>query len=107
MARSTGSYVLPPGGDLSASSMCAIICVNIYEENLSFFCNASNFTINGGTFIGHKPDTDHRGMHVCRSLRVLYQPSTQYIMYTRQEIFNLHRTIILQLFAVISCSKHR
>jgi hypothetical protein len=29
MARSAGSYLLPPGGDLSASFMCAIICVNI------------------------------------------------------------------------------
>ena len=109
MARSTGSYVFPPGGDLSASFMCAIICVNIHEENPSLFCNASNFTINGGTFIGHIPDTNHRGMPVCRSLGVLYQSLTQYIMYTRQKFSNLHRTIILQLFTVISsgCSKHQ
>ncbi|KIK03245.1 hypothetical protein K443DRAFT_676909 [Laccaria amethystina LaAM-08-1] len=44
MARSAGSYLLPPG------------------ENPSFFCNASNFTINGGTFIGHIPDTNHHRM---------------------------------------------
>ena len=75
MARSTGSYVLPSGGDLSASFMCAIICVNIHEENPSFFCNASNFIVNGGTFVCHMPDTNHRGMRVCRSLHVLYQPS--------------------------------
>lgn len=49
MARSTGSYVLPS------------------EENPSFFCNASNFTINGGTFIGHIPGTDHRGAEFFQS----------------------------------------
>ena len=106
MARSTGSYALPLGGDLSASFMCAIICVNIHEENPSLLCNASNFIINGGTFIGHISDTNHPGMRVCRSIRVLYQPLTRY---TRQKIFSLHRTIILQLLAVMSsgCSKHQ
>jgi len=72
MARSTGSYVLPPGGDLSAAFLCAMICVNIHEENPSFFWNASNFIINGGIFTCQViPDTNHRGMRVCRSLRVL------------------------------------
>ena len=101
MARSTGSYVLPPGGDLSASFMYAIICVNIHEENPSFFCNASNFTVNDSIFIGHISDTNHHGMRVCRSIRVLYRSSTQYIMYARKEILNLYRTIILHLSAVI------
>ena len=76
IARSTGSYVFPPRGDLSAASMWAIIFLNIHEENPGLFCNASNFIINGGTFIGQIPDTNHRGMRVCRSLPVLYQTST-------------------------------
>ncbi|EDR09971.1 uncharacterized protein LACBIDRAFT_293786 [Laccaria bicolor S238N-H82] len=67
MARSTGSYVLPSEGDFSASFMYPIMCINIHEENPSFFCNASNFTINGGTFIGHIPGTDHRGAEFFQS----------------------------------------
>ena len=59
--------------------LCVQLCLNIHEENPGLFCNASNFIINGGNFIGHIPDTNHRGMRVCRSLPVLYQlPSTQY-----------------------------
>ena len=109
MARSTGSCVFPPGGDFSAAFMCDIICVNVHEENPGFFRNASNFIINGGTFICHISDTNHRGMHVCRSLPVLYQLSIQYTMSIRKKIFNLYRTIIWRLFAVISssCSEHQ
>ena len=109
MARSTESYVLPPRGDLSAAFMCAIICVNVHAENPGFFCNSSNFIINDGTFIYHIPNANYRGMRVCCSLCVLYQPSTQYTMYTRKKTFNLYWTIIWRLFAVISasCSEHQ
>ena len=109
MAQSTGSHIFPPGGNLSAAFMCVIMCVNIHEENSGFFCNASNFIINGGTFICRIPDTNHRGMRVCRSVHVLYQPSTQFTMYARKKIFNLYRMIIWRLFAVMSsnCGKHQ